>query len=54
MARTFLEKSIENDDLIEIARHIKIDWEKVPPLGLTNVEIQNIKARHPENHEKQW
>ena len=53
MARTFLEKLTWKNDLSEIARHT-FDWEEGTLFELTDVEIQNIKARHPENYEMQW
>ena len=53
MARTFLEKSTWKNDLSEIARHT-FNWEECTLFGFTGVEIQDIKARHPENYEMQW
>ena len=54
LARTFLEKSLEweKKDLNEITRHT-FAWEG-SILGLTNVEINGIRAKHPEDYQLQW
>ena len=57
LARTFLEKSLEweKKDLDEVIGHA-FDWEGSIStlLGLTNVEIREIKAKHPEDYQLQW
>ena len=49
-----LEQQLDWNDLIEIAHHM-LDWEEklCTYLGLTAVDIHDIKANHPSNSKLQ-